>query len=247
MPRQNLDGVAPAILVTEMLMLRLSVSHTTEPDNIAPGFSGYVDAMTDHCPFLRPSLQRSLTRWLLYETSAEAHQLPDLQREVFAAAVEHMELLRDQRRSRPSADGVLLCDNLAVQWIGVQDATAHRRALAWPHWMLKTIYTPLGYMVGKFSLHAQGADRRGIRVPPVPLSFLSFRVAVQRKDPQFLHETPHIAEQLAAAHDHGQDPFAHIPELAGIPTSRCALRVPERYQRVNGWARAQIPRQQAGS
>lgn len=40
---------------------------------------------------------------------------------------------------------------------------------------------------------------------------------MQRKDPQFLHETPHIAEQLAAAHDHGQHPFAHIPDLAGIP------------------------------
>lgn len=185
---------------------------------------------------------RRLTRWLRYETSAEAHQLPDLQREIFAAAVEHMELLRDQRRSRLSADAVLLCDNLAVRWIGVQDATAHRRALAWPHWMLKTMYTPLGYMVGKF---AQGADRRGTRVPPVPLSFLSLRVAVQRKDPQFLHETPHIAEQLAAAHDHGQHPFAHIPDLAGIPLSRCELRVPERYLRVNAWARARIPRQQA--
>lgn len=223
-------------------MLRLSVDYTTEPDNIAPGFSGYLDAMTDHCPFLRPSLQRGLTRWLRYETSADAHQLPDLQREIFAAAVEHMELLRDRRRDRPSADGVLLCDNVAFRWIGVQEAIAHRCALAWPHWMLKTIYTPLGYMVGKFALHAQGADRRGTRVPPVPLSFLSLRVAVQRKDPQFLHQTPHIAEQLAAAHDHGQHPFAHISDLADVPVSRCALRVPEWYQRVNGWARAQIPR-----
>lgn len=224
-----------------MLMLRLSVDYTTEPDNIAPGFSGYVDAMANHCPFLRPSLQRSLTRWLRYDTRAEAHQLPDLQREIFAAAVERMELLRNQRRSRPSADGVLLCDNLAVRWIGVQDATAHRHALGWPHWMLKTIYTPLGYMVGKFALHAQGADRRGTRVPPVPLSFLSLRVAVQRKDPQFLHDTPHLAERLAAAHDLGQHPFAYVPALAGIPLRRCALRAPERYQRVKAWARAQIP------
>ncbi len=228
-------------------MLRLSVDYTTEPDDIALGFRGYVDTMTDHCPFLRPSLQRGLTRWLRYETSAEAPQLPDLQREIFAAAIEHMELLRDQRRSRPSAEGVLLCDNLAVRWIGVQDATAHRRVLAWPHWMLKTIYTPLGYMVGKFALHAHGADRRGIRVPPVPLSFLSLRVAVQRKDPQFLHETPHLAEQLAAAHDHGQHPFAHLPDLADIPLSRCALRAPERYLRVNAWARARIPRRPVGS
>ncbi len=228
-------------------MLRLSVDYTTEPDNIAPGFSGYLDAMTDHCPFLRPSLQRGLTRWLRYETNAEAHQLPDLQREIFAAAVEHMELLRDQRRSRPSPDAVLLCDNLAIRWIGVQCPTAHRRALAWPHWMLKTSYTPLGYMIGKFSLHDHGTDRRGTRVPPVPISFLSLRVAVPRKDPQFLHETPHIAEQLAAAHDHGQHPFAHIPDLAGIPLRRRALRAPERYQRVNAWARAHIPPGQAGS
>lgn len=68
---------------------------------------------------------------------------------------------------------------------------------------------------------------------------------MQRKDSEFLHETPHIAEQLVAAPDHGQHPFAHIPDLAGIPISRCALRVPERYQRVNAWARAQIPQRQA--
>lgn len=227
-------------------MLRLSIDYTTEPDNIAPGFSDYLDAMTDHCPFLRPSLQRGLTRWLRYETNAEAHQLPDLQRKIFAAVVEHMELLRDQRRSRPSADAVLLCDNLAIRWIGVQDPTAHRRALVWPHWMLKTSYTLLGYMIGKFSLHDHGTDRRGTRVPSVPISFLSLRVAVQRKDPQFLHETPHIAEQLAAAHDHGQHLFAHVPDLVGIPLRRRALRAPEQYQRVNAWARAHIPRGQAG-
>jgi hypothetical protein len=228
-------------------MLRLSVDYTTEPDDIAPGFSGYVDTMTDHCPFLRPSLQRGLTRWLRYETSAEAPQLSDLQREIFAAAIEHMELLRDQRRSLSSAEAFLLCDNLAVQWIGVHDATAHRRVLAWPHWMLKTIYTPLGYMIGKFALHAHGADRHGMKVPPVPLSFLSLRVAVQRKDPQFLHETPHLAEQLAAAHDHGQHPLAHIPDLADITLNRHTLRAPERYLRVNAWARARIPRRPAGS
>lgn len=231
--------MAQAPLATEMLMLRLSVNYTTEPDDIAPGFSGYVDAMTDHCPFLHPSLRRSLTRWLLYETNAEVHQLPDLRREIFAAAVEHMELLRDQRRSRRCADAVLVCDNLVVRWIGVRDAAAHRRALAWPHWMLKTIYTPLGYMIGKFPLHAHGADRRGTQVPPVPLSFLSLRVAAQRKDPQFLHETPHLAEQLAAAHEHGQHPFSHIPELANIPLSHCALRTSEHYQKVSAWARAQ--------
>jgi hypothetical protein len=222
-------------------MLRLSVDYTIEPDDIAPGFSGYVNAMTGHCPFLRPSLQRSLTRWLLYETYAEAHQVPDLQREIFVAAVEHVELLRDQRRRRSSSDAVLLCDNLAVRWIGVQDATAHRRALTWPHWMLKTIYTPLGYMVGKFALHVCGADRRGRRVPPVPLSFLSLRVAVRHKDPQFRHDTPHIAEQLAVAHDHGQHPLAHISDLVDIPFTRCALRAPKHYRRVNAWARTQIP------
>ncbi|MGH3566852.1 MAG: hypothetical protein ACRDRH_12630 [Pseudonocardia sp.] len=223
-------------------MLRLCVYYTTEPDGITPGLGSYVDAMTAHCPFLRPSLQRTLTRWLLYETSAEAHQLPDLQQEIFGAAVEHMEILRDQRRSRSTSDAILLCDNLAIRWIGVQDAAAHRSLLAWPHWMLKTIYTPLGYMVGKFALHAQGADRRGISVPPVPVSFLSLRVAVQRKDTQFLHETPHIAEQLAAVQrDHGQHPFADIPDLVGIPLTRSALRTPERHRRVKAWARAQLP------
>ncbi|MGH3695696.1 MAG: hypothetical protein ACRDRX_17185 [Pseudonocardiaceae bacterium] len=67
------------------------------------------------------------------------------------------------------------------------------------------------------------------------------RVAVHRKDPQFLHETPHIAAQLAAAHDHGQHPLAHVPDLAGIPLRRAALRAPELYRQVNAWARAQIP------
>lgn len=79
-----------------------------------------------------------------------------------------------------------------------------------------------GYMVGKFALDARGADRPGMWVPSVPLSFLSLRVAVPRKDPQFLHETPHIAEQLGAAEDQGQHPFSGISDLAGIPSAaRC--------------------------
>lgn len=223
-------------------MLSLSISYTTEPDDLAPGFSDYLDAMTGHCPFLRPSRQRRLTRWLLYDTCAEVHQLPDLQREIFAVAVEHMELLRIQRQSRLSADAVLLCDNVALRWIGVSDAAAHRYAMVWPHWILKTMYTPLGYMIGKFSLHSHGADRSGALVPPVPISFLSLRVALQRKDPQFLHATPHLADRLAVAHDHGQHPFAQIPGLDGVPLSRCALRSPECYERINAWARTQIPR-----
>lgn len=195
-------GRAQTSSATELLMLRLAVDYTIEPDHIMPGLSSYLEAMTGHCPFLRPSLRRGFTRWLLYETSMDIHRLPDLQREIFAVAVEHMELLRDQRRGRPVADAALVCDNLAVRWIEVEDALAHRRALAWPHWMLKSIYTPLGYMVGKFSRHAHGTDRRGISVPSVPISFLSLRVAVQRKDPRFLHETPHIAEYPASRRGH---------------------------------------------
>jgi hypothetical protein len=71
-------AMAQINLVTKMVMLLLSVDYTIEPDGIAPRFNDYVDAMTGHFPFLRPSLQCGLTRWLRYETSAQAHQFPDL-------------------------------------------------------------------------------------------------------------------------------------------------------------------------
>lgn len=45
--------------------------------------------------------------------------------------------------------------------------------------------------------------------------FLSRQVAVQCTNPQFLHETPHSAEQLAAAHDHGQHPLPAFPTWLG--------------------------------
>jgi hypothetical protein len=50
-----------------------------------------------------------------------------------------------------------------------------------------------------------------------------------------------IAEQLATSHDHDQHPLAHVPDLADIPFTRCVLRTPRHYQRVNAWVRTQIP------
>lgn len=115
--------------------LRLVAPRTTTP---RPDIAAYVRAVTAHCPYLAPSLDRGLTGWTLYEAVGAP---TDVEAEVFHAAV------RAAERVRPSvtrAQGAFVCENVVVLGAG-------REVLQWPHWALKHLYGPVGLMIGKFA------------------------------------------------------------------------------------------------
>ncbi|MCX0244351.1 DUF6875 domain-containing protein [Streptomyces drozdowiczii] len=181
--------------------LRLVEAATTRPRSVDIG--AYAHRMTAHCPYLAPSLQQGLTTWTVYRADGDAEAV---QAELFHAGAQAAEWLRPLL-SRPH--GLLRCENIVL--VGEVPGVGHRGLLAWPHWVLKNVYGPVGVMFGKFYAGEVEVTAAGHRIPVAPASFLAVRAAVRRRDPRFLHATPDLAAALAAADDDGRDVFEHIP------------------------------------
>ncbi|AXG78263.1 DUF6875 domain-containing protein [Streptomyces paludis] len=181
--------------------LRLVEAGTTRPTSV--DISDYARQMTSHCPYLAPSLQQGLTSWTVYRADGDAE---GVQAELFHTGVQAAEWLRPLL-NRPH--GLLRCENIVL--LGGVPGTRHRDLLAWPHWVLKNLYGPIGVMFGKFYAGQEEVAASGRRIPAAPVSFLPVRAAVRRRDPRFLSATPDLAAALAAADDDGRDVFEHIP------------------------------------
>ncbi|MGW6412339.1 DUF6875 domain-containing protein [Streptomyces vinaceus] len=182
--------------------LRLVEASTTAPATIH--ISAYVRQMTAHCPYLAPSLQQGLTSWTVYRADGEPAAV---EAELFHAGVQAAEWLRPLL-NRPH--GSLRCENIVL--LGDAPGARHRDLLAWPHWVLKNLYGPVGIMFGKFHAGEEETTRAGARIPAAPVSFLPVRAAVRRRDPRFLTATPDLAAALAVAEDDGRDLLEHVPD-----------------------------------
>ncbi|MFJ6792057.1 hypothetical protein [Streptomyces angustmyceticus] len=181
--------------------LRLVEASTPRPRTVDLG--DYARQMTAHCPYLALSLQRGLTTWTVYRAAGDAEAV---QAELFHAGVRAAEWLRPLLNRQ---HGLLRCENIVL--VGAVPGARHRDLLAWPHWVLKNLYGPVGVMFGKFYAGEGEVTAAGHRIPAAPASFLPVRAAVRRRDPRFLSATPDLAAALAAADDDGRDVFEHIP------------------------------------
>ncbi|MDI1458910.1 hypothetical protein NHG22_34625 [Streptomyces sp. ATE26] len=181
--------------------LRLVEASTTRPTSV--DISGYARQMTAHCPYLAPSLQQGLTTWTVYRADGDFQAV---QAELFHAGAQAAEWLRPLL-NRPH--GLLRCENIVL--LGDVPGARHRDLMAWPYWVLKNLYGPVGVMFGKFYAGEEEVTAAGHRIPAAPVSFLPVRAAVRRRDPRFLSATPDLAAALAAADDDGRDVFEHIP------------------------------------
>ncbi|WP_257138292.1 MULTISPECIES: DUF6875 domain-containing protein [Streptomyces] len=159
--------------------------------------------MTVHCPYLSPSVERGSTTWTVYRAvgSAEA-----VEAELFHAGARAAEWLRPLIH-RPR--GFLRCENVVL--LGEVPGIPHRALLAWPHWALKNLYGPVGIMFGKFYAGEEEDTRAGEPLPAAPVSYLSVRAAIRRRDPRFLRATPDLAAALSQADDDGRDVFEQLP------------------------------------
>jgi hypothetical protein len=182
--------------------MRQLVASTTEASAIHPRLAAYIESMTGHCPFLGPSLSRSLTTWCGYEASAE--DAPQL----IALLVDTAEQVRQLRRTH----GQLSCANVAIY--GPTDIPSAQAVLDWPHWITRKLYAPVQLMVGKFYIGEQEDDKRGVAIAAPPVSFFSIRHSTPAKDARFLANLPGVAAQLAGANEDNRDvlmPWLAVP------------------------------------
>ncbi|GHE04127.1 hypothetical protein [Streptomyces alanosinicus] len=177
--------------------LRLVEARTTRPK--AADINAYAEAVTVHCPYLAPSLERGLTGWTVYEAVGEAEAV---EAEVFHAGVQAAEWVRPLANRR---HGVYVCENIIL-------LNADDEVLSWPHWALKNLYGPVGLMFGKFRKGEEDTDRHGRHIPRPPMAFMPVRAAVRVRDPRFLAATPGLADAVANASDDGRHVFADLPQ-----------------------------------
>ncbi|NJP48399.1 hypothetical protein [Actinacidiphila epipremni] len=181
--------------------LRLVEPRTARPTAVDLG--GYVERMTAHCPYLAPSVRLGQTGWTVYRVEGDADTA---EADLFAAGVRAAEWVRAGARE---PYGSLRCENVVI--LGEVAGATHEDLMAWPHWVLKHLYGPVGVMVGKFRAGEEETSRAGGRVPAAPVSFLPVRAAVRRRDPAFLGATPDLAAALATGEDDGRDVFDNVP------------------------------------
>ncbi|MFF2143152.1 hypothetical protein [Kitasatospora sp. NPDC058190] len=182
--------------------LRLVEGRSENPTSV--DVSAYVTAMSEHCPFLAPSVDRRLTRWTVYEIASADRSA--VEAELFHSGVQAAERIRLMKGRR---HGVLTCENLVI--LGSLPDTDHHELMRRPYWALRNLYAPVGVLLGKFSAGRSETDSFGRAIPPAPFSFLPVRAAVKSRDPRFLASTPDMARALAGADDDGRDVFEHIP------------------------------------
>ncbi|MCG7524494.1 hypothetical protein MHW47_08605 [Streptomyces sp. OfavH-34-F] len=183
----------------------------------------YAASMFAYCPYLEASMARGMTGWTVYEVVPGACR-EAVEAELFHVAVQAAEWVRPLMRRR---HGALACENIVI--LGDAADADHSEVMAWPHWALKHLYGPVGVMFGKFAQCARECDRFGQSIPPAPVSFLPVRASVRSRDPQFLHDTPDLAQSLAGADDDGRDVFEHIPcDWKAVRAWAASLPVPQR-------------------
>ncbi|WP_448330768.1 hypothetical protein [Streptomyces sp. DSM 41534] len=192
-------------------------------DAAAVGLGPYMDAVAGNCPYLTPATRTGQTRWMRYRP-APGSDLEIIASKVFAVAVEAAEDVRTRR----AAGARLACAVIAVE------LAPHlgQRALAWPHWALKTAYGPVGVVAGKFWPEQTATDRRGRPVVPPPLPLLAVRAAVPVVDARLLSRTPRLATVVGQAQDDGRDVFAVAGGLSGD--------LDVTWSRVRSWAAHQL-------
>ncbi len=166
------------------------------------GLSEYVASIAGQfCPFIDPSTRARAMRNSVYELSGEEDQI---EAAIFYLGLLHTEILRGTRFASLPRYAVLACENLIFRFENEREIDG-KGLFAWPHWILKTTYTTVGILFGKFWLGEQEDSRKGEPIPPPPYHLLSIRSAVVRRDPQFFQKAPGLLGALLESDDNGQD------------------------------------------
>lgn len=187
------------------------------------GLQEYIaEVSSSFCPFIRPSVGADKIRYTL--VSSEAGDEGVAQEIVFACGYALTELLRNDRALSLSGQRApLLCDNVIFLLPNISEAMG-KQLLGWPHWLLKSRYTEIGLLFGKFwkGAREKSKDQRDLPIPPC--HFLSIRESVRSKDPKFFMQADWLLPSLESAQDIGQNVFDDLTENEGVAQSLRALR-----------------------
>lgn len=163
-------------------------------------FRDYVRAVgARHCPYIEPSLSNASMCFSTYrlcaETPSQVHALIYYIGFVHAALTMRQRLHASDKRRRN-----LACENVVFQIDEKMRSDLPGPMLfMWAHWLLKTDFTSVGLLFGKFWRGEQDVDKDGISIPPPPCDFLSIRSAIPARDTRFFENVPQLIQDYEAA------------------------------------------------
>lgn len=154
-------------------------------------FSRYLTTVAElGCPYIAPAL-RSGNFFLSTYSAEELTSFGDgsVRAGLLYASLCHVESLR---RIRQTA-GILYSDHIVISDSGAWPEAKARDLIAWPHWILKRLYSTQKLMFGKFWTGEHLITRSGEEVARPPLTFLAIRSSFPRRDPSLLESQPDVA------------------------------------------------------
>lgn len=151
------------------------------------------------CPYLIPA-RRAATVWFSAYHLGESQPVHEY---IFYLGLLHTELLRRERAHQPrEALRRLYCENVIFRFPKEEDVDG-RELFAWPHWLLKILYTQADLLFGKFWLGEEEYTRDSRQVPVPPRHLLSIRSAVKPLDTRFFGRAPQLLAEHQSVHNEG--------------------------------------------
>ncbi|MEK9195524.1 MAG: hypothetical protein AAB975_04050 [Patescibacteria group bacterium] len=172
-------------------------------------FASYLGAVSnDFCPFIKPAQEDGVLLFSEYYLKEGAAQI--LEEDIFYIGILHTELLRKERRvqkTRRAHD--LFSENILFR-LPKNAELAGPELFAWPHWLLKLLYTKVSIMFGKFWEGEQDTSRDGRQIPIPPNNFLSIRSAIKPIDIRFFTKAPQLTDEHIYSCDSGESVFGQV-------------------------------------
>lgn len=210
------------------------------------GFQKYVEEVSSSfCPYLKPSMRSGSMTYTVVTSNTEDPAVAEAS--VFAVSLALCELLRFNRGySGMEGRSPLWCENVIFLFSNLDDTTG-KQLLGWPHWVLKSRYTQIGVLFGKFWKGARETSKDGRDLPIPPVHFMSIRESIISKDPRFFEKAHWLRPAFETSNDLGQNVFADLAgsevlevvrEFRGDPTKLSLGRVNATLVRSGFYERA---------
>ncbi len=172
-------------------------------------FDSYLASICGNfCPFIIPAQQEKVLFFSGYDLPTG--DLESAQACIFYLGLLHTELLRRERRmqkTRRAHD--LLCENI-IFTLPPNSNIDGRQLFSWPHWLLKTMYTRVSVLFGKFWQGEQDVSKDGRAIPIPPVHLLSIRSAIKPVDAKFFTRAPALTDEYLRSCDDGESVLREI-------------------------------------
>ena len=157
---------------------------------------------------------------------------------IFYVGVLEIERFRKNRSKYNLNKRLLYCENVIINLPSKFKHIDGSELFAWPHYLLKLLYTQVGIMLGKFWVNEKLISKKGISIPSPPCHFLSIRSTIKSRDPGLLKKTKNFSLILQQSEEKGQNVHHLLPKECELNIQ--SMKKYNYYQCVLNWGKRRV-------